>query len=75
MSAYDQAIELINHMMLVEKARLLEHLSAELKHDIEIEAYKYMPWDQFIDLTYGSLADDPIERNQPSAPDVRDEIE
>jgi hypothetical protein len=62
-------------MSLVEKVRLLEHLSTEIKHDIEVEAYKRIPWDQFIDLTYGSLADDPIERNQPLQSDVRDEIE
>ncbi len=29
----------------------------------------------YFDETYGSLADDPIERNQPPFPDVRDEIE
>ncbi len=75
MNVYDNAIQLTNHMTLVEKVRLLEHLSAALKHDIEVEAYKHIPWDQFIDLTYGSLADDPIERNQPLQPDVRDEIE
>jgi hypothetical protein len=34
-----------------------------------------MPWEQFLNLTYGSLADDPIERDQPLHPDVRDEIE
>lgn len=75
MSVYDVAIQLTNRMTLVEKVQLLEHLSAVLKHDIEVEAYKHIPWDQFIDLTYGSLADDPIERNQPLQPDVRDEIE
>ncbi len=75
MNTYDQVIQLTNHMTLAEKARLLEHLSMTLRHDLETEAYKQMPWEQFIDLTYGSLADDPIERNQPLAPDVRDEIE
>jgi hypothetical protein len=75
MNVYDDVIHLTNHMTLVEKLRLLEHLSTSLKHDIEAEAYKHIPWDQFIDLTYGSLADDPIERNQPLQPDVRDEIE
>jgi hypothetical protein len=75
MNAYDNAIQLTQHMSLVEKVRLLEHLSTEIKRDIEVEAYKHIPWDQFIDLTYGSLADDPIERNQPLQPDVRDEIE
>jgi len=29
----------------------------------------------YFDETYGSMADDPIERNQPLKPDVRDEIE
>ena len=50
----------------------LLHLTAQ---KLEIEAYKHIPWDQFLDLTYGSLTDDPIERNQPLTPDVRDEIE
>ena len=62
-------------MTLVEKVRLLEHLSTALKEDIETEAYRHMPWEQFIDRTYGSLADDPIERDQPLHPDKRDEIE
>lgn len=29
----------------------------------------------YFEETYGSLADDPIERNQPPYPDVRDELE
>lgn len=75
MSIFDQVIQLTSHMTLAEKARLLEYLSTELRHDLETEAFKHMPWEQFITLTYGSLADDPIERNQPLTPDVRDEIE
>lgn len=73
MTVYEQAVRLINRMTLEEKVRLLEHLSVAIKHDIEIEAYRHMPWDQFLDLTYGSLADDPIERDQPGQPDQRDE--
>lgn len=75
MTIYDQAVQLANQMTLVDKARLLEYLSASLKHDLETEAYKHMPWEQFVNLTYGSLADDPIERDQPLYPDMRDEIE
>ncbi len=75
MNIYDEVVQLTSRMTLAEKARLLEHLSTSLKRDLETEAYKHMPWEQFIDLTYGSLADDPIERNQPLYPDVRDEIE
>ena len=75
MSVYEEVIQLTNRMTLAEKVLLLEHLSAALKQDIGTEAYRHMPWEQFLDLTYGGLADDPIERNQPLAPDVRDEIE
>jgi hypothetical protein len=75
MNVYEQVIQLTSHMTLAEKARLLEHLSAALRHDLETEAFKHMPWEQFLNMTYGSLADDPLERNQPLAPDVRDEIE
>ena len=75
MAVYEEAIQLTSCMTLAEKVRLLEHLSHVLKQDIETEAYRHMPWEQFIDLTYGSLANDPIERNQPLHPDVRDEIE
>lgn len=75
MNVYEQVIELTHHMTLVEKVRLLEYLSSALKGDIETEGYRHMPWEQFVDRTYGSLADDPIERNQPPYPDARDEIE
>jgi hypothetical protein len=75
MTVYEEAVQLTNGMSVVEKVRLLEHISTALKHDLEIEAYKHIPWDQFLDLTYGSLADDPIERHQPPAPDLRDVIE
>lgn len=74
MTIYEEAVQLTSRMTLAEKVLLLEHLSAALKHDLEIEAYKHIPWEQFLDLTYGSLADDLIERNQPLEPDVRDEI-
>lgn len=75
MTLYDQAVQITTQMTLAEKVRLLEHLSHALKQAIETEAYRHMPWDQFIDLTYGSLADDPIERHQPLEMDSRDPIE
>ena len=75
MTVYEEAIQLTSRMTLADKVRLLEYLSKALKQDIETEAYRHMPWEQFLDLTYGSLADDPIERNQPLYADVRDEIE
>lgn len=74
MNIYEEAVQLTRRMTLAEKVLLLEHLSAALRQDIETEAYRHMPWEQFVELTYGSLAEDPIERSQPSAPDMRDEI-
>lgn len=54
-------------------------------HDIEIVLVMQPIYDEPVDAmgypigyfeeTYGSLAHDPIERNQPFYPDVRDEIE
>lgn len=29
----------------------------------------------YFEETYGMFADDPLERNQPTSPDVRDELE
>jgi hypothetical protein len=75
MTLYEEALQLTNRMTLAEKVRLLEYLSHKLKQVIETEAYRHMPWEQFIDLTYGSLADDPIERNQPLESDAREDIE
>ena len=75
MTIYEEAVQLTSKLTLLDKIKLLEHLSASLKQDIEVEAYKHIPWEQFVDLTYGSLADDPIERQQPTQFDVRDEIE
>jgi len=51
MTVYEEVIQLTNRMSLVEKVRLLEHLSATLKHDIEVEAYKHIPWEEFLELT------------------------
>ncbi len=75
MTTYEEAIQLTHKLSLIEKIRLMEHLSTSLKQDVEIEAYRHIPWEQFLELTYGSLADDPIERQQPQHPDSRDEIE
>ena len=75
MTLYDQAVQLTAQMTLAEKVRLLEHLSHVLTQAIATEAYRHLPWEQFIGLTYGSLADDPIERHQPLEFDRRDDVE
>ncbi len=62
MTLFDQVVMLANRLSLIEKARLLELISAELKHDLEVEAFRRMPWQEFINRTAGILADDPIQR-------------
>jgi hypothetical protein len=75
MTHYEELTQLAERLTLAEKASLMEYLSASLKHDLEVEAFKQMPWQQFIDLTYGSLADDPIERGEQPPMEIRDELE
>jgi hypothetical protein len=75
MIAYEQVAVLADQLSLPEKAQLLEHLSTSLKRDLEVEAFKRMPYDQFIALTYGMFADEMLERDQPQHADVRDEVE
>jgi hypothetical protein len=75
MNRVEEVIALTDQLSLAEKVQLLEHLSTALRHDIALEAYRHMEWNQFLDLTYGSLAHDPIERHQPLEADKRDEIE
>jgi len=62
MTLYDEAAMIAERLSLAEKVRLIEHLSATLRLDLEVEAFKRMSWHEFIDQTAGSLADDPIER-------------
>jgi hypothetical protein len=70
MTLYDQVVTLTERLSLVDKARLLEYLSTGLKHDLEVEAFRRMPWHEFIERTAGSLADDPIGR--PPQPPLED---
>jgi hypothetical protein len=59
---YEEIVKQADQLTLAEKARLIEHLSATMSLDLEVEAFRRMPWQEFIDRTAGSLADDPIER-------------
>ncbi len=60
-SALMAAVQATHELTLEEKAQLLEYLSRALQYGIRQEAYKDMSWKEFLDMTYGSLADDPIE--------------
>lgn len=75
MTHYDEAVSITSQLTLVEKVQLMEYLSTAILQALNTEAYRHISWERFLDLTYGSLAHDPIERNQPEQADVRDEIE
>lgn len=62
MSNYHDVVILAEQLSLLDKVRLMEHLSAALKHDLETEAFQRMPWHEFIERTAGILSGDPIER-------------
>lgn len=62
MDAYDEIVNKADRLSVAEKVRLLEHLSAALGHDLEVEAFRRMPWQEFVARTAGILAGDPIER-------------
>ena len=62
MIAFQEIAELADQLTLAEKARLIERLSAALRQNLEVEAYKRMDWHEFIERTAGSLAESPLER-------------
>lgn len=60
-SALMEVVAAMHKLTLEEQAQLLEYLSRALQYGIRREAFKDISWEDFIDKTYGSLADDPIE--------------
>jgi hypothetical protein len=62
MTTYTDVMLVAGQLSMAEKIRLIEYLSATLRHDLEVEIYKQMSWHDFIEHTAGSLADSPIER-------------
>lgn len=62
MDFYDEVVTLADRLSLAEKARLMEHLSSALRHDLESLDFQRMSWHEFVERTAGILADDPIER-------------
>ena len=62
MSDYQAIVDQADQLPLLEKIRLIEHLSAALKQDLEEEAFKRMPWHDFVERTAGILSDAPIQR-------------
>jgi hypothetical protein len=75
MIVYQNVVELADQLPLAEKARLIEHLSASLRQDLEVEAFRRMDWHEFIDRTAGSLAETPIQRWEQGDYEEREPLE
>lgn len=75
MTRLDEVILLADKLSLSETADLMNHLAERLKHALEVEAFRRMPWNEFIDRTAGSLANDPIERPQQGEFEEREPVE
>ena len=60
-SALMEVVQAMHKLTLEEKAQLLEYLSRALQYGIRQQEYKDISWEEFLDMTYGSLADDPIK--------------
>lgn len=62
-------------LSLADRMHLIEQLSARLRQELEVEAYKQMPWKEFLARTYGSTADSPIERAPQPPLEEREPLE
>ena len=77
MVTFEEIMQITDKLSSEDKFRLMKYLDASLKKDrAETEPLDSMGYPiGYFDETYGSMADDPLERNQPSQPDVREELE
>jgi hypothetical protein len=73
---YEQVEMLAQQLSPDEKVRLIEQLRRTLDREYVEQLPKAHGWPPgFIERTYGSLADDPIERPPQGEPEERDLIE
>ncbi len=73
---YEQLAPLADELTHEDKVRLIEHLRLELEREQLSQSPEARGWPPgFFERTYGSLADDPMERPPQGDYEVRDEIE
>ncbi len=57
-----KAVQAMHKLSLEEKAILLEYLSRALQYGIRRESFKDVPWEEFLERSFGSLPDFTLER-------------
>jgi len=72
---YQEVVEIADQLSVAEKARLIEHLSIALQQALQSDAMPELSWQEFINQTAGSLADDPIERPPQLPLETREPLE
>lgn len=75
MIAYPDVVQLADQLPTAEKARLIEHLSAALRRELESTPSQKEDWREFLSSTYGSLRDTPIERFEQGEYEEREPLE
>lgn len=75
MIAYPDVVQLADQLPTAEKARLIEHLSAALRRELERVSRPQENWPEFLRSTYGSLRDTPIERFEQGEYEEREPLE
>jgi hypothetical protein len=73
---YEQIEPFADELTHEDKVRLIEHLRLELEREHLAQSPEARGWPPgFFERTYGSLADDPMERPSQGDYEIRDEIE
>ena len=75
MIAYPDVVQLADQLPTAEKARLIEHLSAALRRELESAPRPQEDWHEFLRSTYGSLRDTPLQRLDQGEYEEREPLE
>jgi hypothetical protein len=76
-SNFDEIVSQVDRLSMQDKLRLMERLTATIRHDIEVgeKIADFSDWHKSLQATYGILADDPIQRWPQGDYEERDAIE
>ena len=76
-TSFEDVAALVDNLSPLDKLRLIERVTSTLKRDLpqEPRLISELPWPEFLEATYGILADDPIKRWPQGEYEERDEIE
>jgi len=75
MSDLDQAIDIIRRISVDDKLLMLGYLRKSLQKELTQDQFKHLSWGDFLDLSYGLMADNPMEERPPFSPPEQDAVE